>query len=267
MNKRTLNDIPLEELETWVVEFGGVDEIEEHNLYQDLANKLHLKKNLRTALKNKLKEMRLQQEQAGEEDDEEEYVVEAIIKKRVIKGKVEYRLKWEGYPESEATWESEENLHCPELLAEFEAREARKRTSKPSGSRKRIRMEPPPPSPPKLEPTTTTRTTASVEEDLEEGTEELPEEPALAEGPVAEPVEEPPLGVPPEIPMQFGEEEVHSIEGIKKGENGALHMLVTWSDGHRFFVPTTILAEWCPKKVIQFYEGKLVFEKKADDDK
>uniref|UniRef100_A0A1A9US80 Chromo domain-containing protein n=1 Tax=Glossina austeni TaxID=7395 RepID=A0A1A9US80_GLOAU len=50
----------------------------------------------------------------------EEFYVERIEDKRINYGKVEYYLKWRGYPRSENTWEPVDNLNCPDLVAAYE---------------------------------------------------------------------------------------------------------------------------------------------------
>ncbi|MFH4983242.1 hypothetical protein AB6A40_009951 [Gnathostoma spinigerum] len=55
----------------------------------------------------------------------EEYIVEKIVNKRERDGQTEYCVKWRGLPSSENTWEPEQNLNCPDLLAEYELAEKR----------------------------------------------------------------------------------------------------------------------------------------------
>ena len=54
-------------------------------------------------------------------DNSEEYEVETILDKRTLRNRVQYLVKWVGYPLHDATWEPLENLiNCQEKLREFE---------------------------------------------------------------------------------------------------------------------------------------------------
>lgn len=58
------------------------------------------------------------------DDAECSYDVEEIIKKRTRNNKTEYLLKWVGNFKN--SWEPEENLHCVEMIADFEIRQGHK---------------------------------------------------------------------------------------------------------------------------------------------
>ena len=62
-------------------------------------------------------------------------------------GKVEYLIKWEGYPDSENTWEPQANLDCPDIIKAFEDAakskkddKKRKRESEAGVKKKKVRL-------------------------------------------------------------------------------------------------------------------------------
>ena len=57
----------------------------------------------------------------ADEGEQEFFVVERILGKgKDIDGNTIYKVKWEGFPEEEATWEPEANLEGNPLLSAYE---------------------------------------------------------------------------------------------------------------------------------------------------
>lgn len=54
-------------------------------------------------------------------EESEDFTVEMILKKRFRDGNVEYFVKWNGYPDTDNTWEPEQLLSCPDLIRRFNA--------------------------------------------------------------------------------------------------------------------------------------------------
>ena len=65
-------------------------------------------------------------------DGEPEYEVEKIInaQPRGRGHKMDYLVKWKGYPMSDNSWEPQENLHADKLIAEFYKRNPKTKINK-----------------------------------------------------------------------------------------------------------------------------------------
>ena len=54
--------------------------------------------------------------------NEEEYEVEAILDKKLVQHRLQYLVKWLGYPLHDATWKPLENLtNAQQILKDFES--------------------------------------------------------------------------------------------------------------------------------------------------
>lgn len=74
--------------------------------------------------------------------EEEEYEVEAIVEKRLKRGKVEYLIKWKGWSHDDNTWEPKANLDCEKIIENFEKKlndsQSTKKSTTEKSSRKKL---------------------------------------------------------------------------------------------------------------------------------
>ncbi|KAG8312351.1 chromobox protein homolog 1-like isoform X2 [Homalodisca vitripennis] len=186
---------------------------------------------------------------------EEEYSVEKVLDKRAVRGgRVEYFLKWKGYPDNENTWEPLDNLDCPDLIQEFE--ESLKRKVKDEKLS-------PSPSPNKkkrtnLQATPSTSKEVKKEKDDDSGCSSKTNKPKKAEKESLNDVE---------VPKGFDRKlEPEKIIGATDS-SGELMFLMKWKGTDEAdLVPAKQANVRCPQIVIQFYEERLTWHTSPTDD-
>ncbi|XP_063528953.1 chromobox protein homolog 5-like isoform X2 [Cydia strobilella] len=181
---------------------------------------------------------------SSDQSSEEEYVVEKVLDRRVVKGKVQYLLKWKGYKEEESTWEPEDNLDCAALIKTFEdARKEKEKSKKPEErAKKRVR-----------ESSEDTRKSRGASVSSADGT-----------------------GTGTDAKRSKDKDDKKS--GFEKGlkaekiigasdATGQLMFLIKWADSDEAeLVPAKIANVKCPQEVITFYEERLTWHTPAESE-
>ncbi|CAH0700885.1 unnamed protein product [Spodoptera exigua] len=186
--------------------------------------------------------------ETSEASSEEEYVVEKVLDKRTVKGKVQYLLKWKGYKEEESTWEPVENLDCEELIKTFEEnrkeKEKESKTKKPEDrGKKRVRES--------SEETSSGRkgrgaSVSSAEDHKDTSKRERKEDKSKS-----------------------GFDKGLKAEKIigASDATGELMFLIKWADSDEAeLVPARVANVKCPQQVIAFYEERLTWHTPAESE-
>jgi hypothetical protein len=64
-------------------------------------------------------------------DENDRFLVDRLLDERISKGKIEYLVKWTGYPDYNNIWESLQNLNnCEVAIYDFRTRKASEKGAK-----------------------------------------------------------------------------------------------------------------------------------------
>ncbi|XP_078661518.1 chromobox protein homolog 3-like isoform X1 [Branchiostoma floridae x Branchiostoma belcheri] len=184
------------------------------------------------------KKMKKSGTEMEEEEEPEEYVVEEVRDRRIRGGKVEFLLKWKGYSEIENTWEPEENLDCPDLIAEFMRKYNQNKAAKTEEKKRK----------------STTTVNGTEESKRKRKAEEKSGSPRKTR-----------------THMVMYEDDEDKPRGFDRGleperiigatdSSGELMFLMKWKGSEEAdLVPARIANVKCPQIVIQFYEERLTW--------
>ena len=186
------------------------------------------------------------------------FEVEKILKRRMKNGRVQYFLKWKGYPDSESSWEPASNVTA-DLVNEFEKTfPVLPPASKTASGRKRSPNRSIALSPPIRKPVCRRTTSAPLDSGRTSPTStpeagncapaEVKEETSLSEDATDE-------------EMHFAEEVYRGLEAERV--TGAvvlrqkLFIRTKWTDGSEDLVPAKFANRLFPNHVIAFYQANI----------
>lgn len=157
----------------------------------------------------------------------EVYNVERIVGKRIHNGIVQYNVKWEGYPESQNTWENEDNVFCADLIQEFEDSQT----------------------------ATSSRVT---DDDLESNGSSSKSSGGSGKSTSALLID----AKTKKNTLQPGKWEtlVQDIVNVERSTSNELLVVLKWKDSSTSVHPSSIVNVNCPQKMIKFYEEHLKFK-------
>ncbi|KAJ2486480.1 hypothetical protein IWW37_005604 [Coemansia sp. RSA 2050] len=188
-----------------------------------------------------------EKEEEEEDDDDEDsdtFTVEKIVGHRKEEGGMMYHIKWADYPDSENTWESEENIIDKDILAKYwadkKAERAARDSAKRAASKASVKPDARSQSPAVVSTTNKRRrTSATAKGDSEASDNDVP-------GPEVESWE--PL--------------VKEIQTVDRSEKNKLIVFIVWKNGQVTTHPIEMVRLKCPQAMLRFYEERLRFRSK-----